>query len=597
MKLIKRIVFLLLLLFIYNNTDSQKIVILHTNDMHSNLTGFGPETAYSPLYPKNDSTLGGFSRLASIIYKEKITNQNATLVLDAGDFLMGTMYHTIENETGFQLNLMKTLGYDAVTIGNHEFDFGPIFLAQAISSAQNSGGTPDLLASQFIFSPQNKFDDNLENLVNNQTIKPYTVFERQGIKFGIFGLIGEDAVSVAPGSAPLKFKNMFKTAKEITKILRETEKVDYIICLSHSGIFPDSKNIMIGEDVTLAKKIPDIDLIISGHTHVQTPKPIIEGKTMIIQTGAYAVNVGRMELNFSDKKLNSYSYSLMPVNDLVEGDPKIHKMIVSYASKVSEKIFEPIGLSYNQPIGELSFDLKTADYMSKNVGHAGQFVCDAVKYYTENFSIGTDVVMVAGGTVRESILKGIITPADVFRVMPLGADSSGHPGSPLAKVWVTAREFKKLTEVLIMNNTPGTDSYIYLSGAKVFYNPEKGLLRKIVKIEINGKPLDFSKQSKQMVSITANTYLLSFIGRIKKMSKGLVSVTPRDEKGIPISNIYLQTLDKLTNSKDLRPKEWIAIIEYIKQSNDTNENGIPDIPNAYNRDNSPYIVTKADSKK
>ena len=105
-------------------SQEKTITVIHTNDMHSRLNGFAPESAYTPLSVNDDATIGGFTRLASIIAAEKSRVGGSVLVIDAGDFLMGTLFHTAEAETGFQLGLMKKMGYDIVALGNHEFDFG-----------------------------------------------------------------------------------------------------------------------------------------------------------------------------------------------------------------------------------------------------------------------------------------------------------------------------------------------------------------------------------------------------------------------------------------------------------------------------------------
>ena len=166
---------------------------MHTNDMHSKLTGFGPELAYTPLTTNDDKTIGGFARLATIIKQEKAKNQDKLLVLDAGDFLMGTIFQALEPETGFELDLMKKIGYDFVTLGNHEFDFGTQILGDIINSAVKNGPIPQIVASSLKFSPL-PGDDKLEALFKNGVIKPYVVFEKNGLKIGIFGLLGYNAV-------------------------------------------------------------------------------------------------------------------------------------------------------------------------------------------------------------------------------------------------------------------------------------------------------------------------------------------------------------------------------------------------------------------
>lgn len=131
--------FLVLILPLTGQAE-KRITILHTNDLHSRLTGYAPESAYSPLKVNDDNTIGGFARIAAIIKAEKESNTGTTLVVDAGDFLMGTLFASLEVKTGFQLQLMKTMGYDAIGLGNHEFDYGPEKLAEIISTSASLSG-------------------------------------------------------------------------------------------------------------------------------------------------------------------------------------------------------------------------------------------------------------------------------------------------------------------------------------------------------------------------------------------------------------------------------------------------------------------------
>ncbi|TFH46758.1 MAG: bifunctional metallophosphatase/5'-nucleotidase, partial [Bacteroidia bacterium] len=105
-----------------NAQEGSSLIILHTNDFHSHLQGFAPESAFTPDTTDGDPTFGGFSRIAGIISDVRLNNPNSTLVVDAGDCLMGTLFHPLEPSTGFQLNLMKKAGYDVVALGNHDFD-------------------------------------------------------------------------------------------------------------------------------------------------------------------------------------------------------------------------------------------------------------------------------------------------------------------------------------------------------------------------------------------------------------------------------------------------------------------------------------------
>ena len=258
---------LVLLTQLLQGQEKTKLVILHTNDMHSRLDGFAPSLEYSPQSANDDKTIGGFSRIASIIEHESSTSPENTLVLDAGDFLMGTLFHSMEESTGFQLPLMSSMGYEVVAIGNHEFDYGPETLARIIEKSATIGKIPDLLLTNAKTDPGDPGDDRFEMLLENEKIRRYVFVEKAGRKIGIFSLMGVDADDVAPFAPPVTFSRQIRSAKRTVRKLKN-EGADLIICLSHSGLEKDKKDRWAGEDVKLAKRVRGLDLIISGHTHI-----------------------------------------------------------------------------------------------------------------------------------------------------------------------------------------------------------------------------------------------------------------------------------------------------------------------------------------
>ena len=566
------------------NLNAQELIILHTNDLHSKLTGYGPESEYSPLITGNDSTIGGFARLATIFEETRKQSNANTLILDAGDFLMGSLFHFAERETGFQLNLMKEIGYDVITLGNHEFDFGPDALAEILKSAKKNGEIPQIVASNMKFSEKSTEDDKLEGFYKDSTIQAYTLIEKNGLKIGLFGLVGEDAKDVAPASKPVEFLNPIKTAAKMAKFLKEEKNVDIIICLSHGGVyFNEQEKVFYGEDMELAEKVPLIDIIISGHTHVETPKPIKVNNTYIVQTGSYAQNVGKINLKFENNKISSLNFELLSVDDNIKGNQLVFDKIEKQKEFIDANYLSKLGLTYNQQIAETSFDLvcKYNDFGNSNLG---PFVADAALYYANSMGSSADFSLVTSGTIREDLLKGdkgIIGVPDIFRVMSLGQGNDGIPGYPLAQIYLTANEVKKLMEVLVISRESGGDGYLFFSGIKLYVDMDKGMLKKIQKIEIKGKEIDYSKKNSQLFSLTANTYLLSFIGRIKKMSHGLVNVIPKDKSGNPILDIKNMLIDVNSELEGVQEaKEWIAIIEYTKTF-EKNSNSLPIIPEKY----------------
>lgn len=576
--------------------QNTKLVILHTNDMHSKLTGYGPESDYSPLELNNDKTIGGFARLATVIKQTRAANPNNMLLLDDGDFLMGSIFHAAEPQTAFQLQLMHKLGYDYVGFGNHEFDYGPGALAQIISVAQNAGKLPKMVSSNMVFSDTSAADNTLESLFKNGAIKPYYTTELQGIKIGIFSTMGIDAASVAPGSKPVSFANPFATAKAMVKLLREVEKVDYVICLSHGGIYEDTKKGgWIFEDVDMAKKVNGLDLIVSGHTHVTTNQPYKVKNTYIVQAGAYAQKIGYLELEFSNKKLSKLSGYMINLDDKIEADKETHQEIEDYKKLITEKYLSSVGLTYDKPLVETSFPLVCNNIGQSAESNLGPLMADALHYYINKFaSEGTDITMVASGTIREDLIignTGIQTAPDIFRVASLGSSSDAMPGYPLSTIYINGKELKGMAEVLLMAQS-SPDSYIYYSGIKIYYNPSKMMLRKVKKIEVGGKEVNFDDE-KTLYKVSANVYLLSFVGRIKSLSKGLITVVPKLANGNPLVNNKDAVIDFDKNTPGTQEyKEWLAIVKYLQSFEDTNGNGIPDIPEKYRQAGSFYVKLK-----
>ena len=575
---------------------AQELTILHTNDMHSKLTGYGPESEYTPLSTNDDGTIGGFARLASLFANAKNENKDKTLVLDAGDFLMGSLFHVAEEETGFQLNLMSEIGYDVITIGNHEFDFGPETLNKILNTAKKNGEIPKIVSSNIIVPKD--FADKYNNFKfnGNGAISSFTIIKKNGLKIGIFGIMGKDASNVAPLKKPITFSDPIKSAKATVSLIKNKFNPDLIICLSHSGI--DEKihktGNAKGEDVELAKNVPDIDIIISGHTHSVTNKAIVVNNTYIVQTGSYIHNLGQIDLNVKNGKISEFKFKLIPVDDKIQGNKLVFEKIKKLKDFINKKYLAPVNLKYDTKIAQINFDLNIK-YNKLKESNLGPFVADATKYYLKENGINSDFSMVASGTIRENLLKGengIITTADVFRVMSLGRGYDKVPGYPLAMIYLTGKEIKSLMEILNMSRTKGGDGYLYTSGIKIFTNSKKIILHKVRKVEINGKEIDISKHDKNLYSITANTYLLSFFGRIKEMSHGLVKVVPKDKDGNPVTDMKNQLIDINSDKAGIQEaKEWIALIEYMKSFKKGDKN-LPVIPKKYMKGDESLIIIK-----
>jgi len=266
----------------------KKITILHTNDVHSHIDPF-PEN--DPINPNS----GGVVARSNLINFIKKGNPN-TLVLDAGDVFQGTPYFNFfEGEV--ELKLMSKMGYNASTLGNHEFDNGIEKLAKSLKHANFS-----FLNSNYTF----------KNTALENKISKYKIFNVDGIKIGVFGLgIGLNGLVEKKLYTGINYLDPVEISIDITNELKFNHNCDLIICLSHLGFsYSKDKNIMC--DLVLAKKTRNIDLIIGGHTHTFLEKPVqiknLDDKNVLInQVGCFGINLGKIDFYFSDEKIKESS--------------------------------------------------------------------------------------------------------------------------------------------------------------------------------------------------------------------------------------------------------------------------------------------------
>jgi 5'-nucleotidase len=267
----------------FTPSTTKKITILHTNDVHSHIDAFGPNDGRNP-------NQGGVARRAALVESIRKENPN-TLLLDAGDIFQGTPYF---NYYGGELEfkLMSMLKYDVATIGNHDFDNSIEGLYAQLPHAKF-----DFVSANYDFS----------NTVMDTHVKPYRIIIKDGIKIGIFGLgIELDGLVEKRMYKETVYLDPTEMSQEMTRILKEDEKCDLIICLSHLGYNYREPSKKIG-DLKLAETTKDIDLIIGGHTHTFLKKPTVvknsEGKNMLVnQVGCYGINLGKIDFYFDADK-------------------------------------------------------------------------------------------------------------------------------------------------------------------------------------------------------------------------------------------------------------------------------------------------------
>ena len=270
----------------FASLNSKKITILHTNDVHSHIDPFGPNDARNP-------NKGGIARRAKLIEGFRKENPN-TLLLDAGDIFQGTPYF---NYYGGELEfkLMSMLKYDAATIGNHDFDNGIDGLYAQLPNANF-----EFISANYDF----------KNTVMDTRVKPYKIFNKAGIKIGVFGLgITLEGLVDKSLYKETVYLNPVEIAQDMSRILKEEKKCDLVICLSHLG-YNYRNNPEKASDLNLAKATMNIDLIIGGHTHTFLPKPTVaqnvNGDNVLVnQVGAYGLYLGKIDFYFDSDNTKS----------------------------------------------------------------------------------------------------------------------------------------------------------------------------------------------------------------------------------------------------------------------------------------------------
>lgn len=281
--------------FVLAKTDQEtKITILHTNDTHSQIDPFPAGT--------RNAGMGGVARRASFVKQIRAENPN-TLLVDGGDSFQGTPYFNFYHGE-LEIKAMSAIGYDVVTLGNHDFDEGVDNLIKALKNANFS-----IVSVNY----------NVENSPLKEYVKPYVIRELAGIKIGILGLgIDFDGLVVADKHLGVTYQNPIEPTRQVVSELRNVKKVDLVIALSHLGYRYENEPNRIS-DINLAKAVPGIDFIVGGHTHTFMKEPEIikydDGKqTLIFQVGFAGINVGRVDFTFNEKKLVSWQGSIVNID-------------------------------------------------------------------------------------------------------------------------------------------------------------------------------------------------------------------------------------------------------------------------------------------
>jgi len=557
-----------------------EISIIFTHDMHSHFD--------ADRYVENGkiSQRGGFAYMKSAIDNIKTRYPNSFLI-DAGDFAMGTPYQTIFSTEAAELRLMGLIGFDATTLGNHEFDYRTQGLTDMLNAAMASGDRLPPLVCANIDWDRTLADEKragnaaaLRDTLKRYGASDYMIIEKGGVKAAVFGILGTQADSYAPLSG-LYFKNYIEASKEITAKIKAETAADIIICLSHSGTDDNPKK---SEDELLAASVPDIDVIISGHTHTTLNTPIVVGNTVIVSCGEYTYKIGHLKLVRNENRYKVSGYELIPVSGDLQKDAVIENAILKFRDMVDSRYFSRFGYSFDQRLAYSNFAFTPIEHFGKVQGEdtLGNLISDsyiaAVKKAEGSNYRKVDVAVVPQGVVRGSFTEGVITAADAFNVSSLGIGPDRIPGYPLVSIYLTGKELKTAAEIDASISTLMLEARLYMSGLSYTFNPNRLLLNRITKVRLMSPDGTMSElDDKELYRVIGGLYSCQMLGAVEAQSFGLLKVTPKDENGNPITDFEKH----IVYDGNTELKEWVALANYLASFDKAG--GLSVIPEYYNK--------------
>ena len=516
---------------VYGETEAsaQEVDIIFTHDTHSHLNSF------TTIIDEEEKEVGGFARINTLIREQKAKNPE-TLVIDGGDFSMGTLIQTVYETQAAELRMLGYLGCDVTTFGNHEFDYRSKGLANMLNSATESKDTlPAMVVCNVDWESMEaagltEGQQLIKDAFDKYGVSDYVVLEKDDTDIAVVGVFGKDALACAP-TCEFQFKDPVEAVKETVKEIKEKEDVDMIVCVSHSGTWDDESK---SEDELLAKGVPDLDLIVSGHTHTALEEPIVHGDTYIVSCGEYGKNLGEMSLTQKENgRWELASYELIPVTTDIAPDEETQKTIDSFMDTVDTDYLARFGYTKDLVLAENDIAFSTQkDLENIHTEHnLGDIMSDAYVYAVENAAdfdgIPVDVAVVPSGTVRDTYAKGDITVEQVFNSFSLGIGADGVPGYPLISVYLTGKELKTAAEIDASVSDFMTTARLYNSGLNFTYNPHRMILNKVTDVYLDDGTQRIELEDDKLYRVVADLYSGQMLSAVTDMSYGLLSLVPK----------------------------------------------------------------------
>ncbi|MEW5784624.1 MAG: 5'-nucleotidase C-terminal domain-containing protein [Bacillota bacterium] len=589
------------------STGELFFTILHTNDEHASVIPHSPAVDYHPEI--DNPTVGGYARLASAvagIREEKEAAGEPVLLLSGGDYIGGSPFSWLAPR-GFapELTLKHYIGYDAVIIGNHEYDYGSAVLAGYLQAA----GYPlahektVVLASNTIAPP----DHPLAELGLYR--KTHLIELENGLTVGLFGLIGKDAINVANSPEPVEFADQHETARAMVAEL-QNRGAQVVIAITHLGV---------EEDRDLAQAVPGIHVIVGGHCHTALHEPVIENETIIVQSGSLLEYLGRLELAYDPSagivrirnEENGEPY-LLSLDDRYPLEPFAAAMIEEFTAELNSLVLRLTNghfMTILDTVAASAFAVPNTPPLQESP--FGNFVTDAMRLVTEEKTgERVDFAIQANGSIRGGInpgsldhSRGKIAFYDLAELIGLGIGPDGYAGYPIVSVYLTGEEICRALEVAVLLKEMMGDTYfLQFSGLRYDYNPRNAVLLtvpvinqpvpsavlpgnagSVVRVERyagEGRQgtgdegyVPLKRGDQTLYHLVTDAYIVSFLPMVGEMLP-MLNIELKDRDGNPVPEDRLDDLIVRVDGEEL--KVWQTVVEYAA-AQPLNAAGVPEI--------------------
>ena len=571
-------------------------VILFTGDLHSHLEQLPLiKTAYDAQKEKSDSVF----------------------LVDAGDFSMGTPFQTIYTSHAAELRTMGAVGWDVTTLGIGEFGFGTSGLTGMLNKAAKDDKVvlPEIVVSNIVWSAPSDDPSTAETVTRFREAleaceaKEYTVITRGGVSIAFFGVLSGGPSSDTEIGAPV-FGDPVTAAGRIVTLIKEKEDVDLIVGLVQSGA--GDKGESISEARNIAGKVQGIDYLICGGSERLEEPETVNG-TGIFSAGRFGEYLGYAEISLGGEAGPEIPvYGLIPVTEKpeeeaeaeteeedtgedeaaedaegtgdavdsraafipegfdpegLEADQEIRDKVVGFMAAVNKDFFSYYGFNWDKTLADNVIRFTSADDLGDDFGEdpLGNLIADSLIYAVREAEgaehVPVDVSIVSADTVQNTVGLGAITCGDAFNTVPLGFGRDGKSGYPLVSFWLTGEELKLLAEADVTTLRNKSIPSLYFAGLEYKWNPHRVIYDRAYEFRIRNEEGEIAEiDDNSLYRVVTDLYSSGLLAPIGPATKGLLKITPRDEKGQPVENMG----DRIINTAyGDELKEWYALASYI----------------------------------